>query len=151
MLDEVDKMLLNLLQSDATLTNKQLASELNLTVTPVYERVKKLKKSGVIRNIRAIIDPKMVGKPLTVFCEISVSNHKKENLDRFESAVLKLDEVVECYHVSGKHDYKLKIVQSNMESYRDFLVNKLAKIEGVSHVNSSFVMKNLKQENKIHL
>ena len=84
MVDEVDKKLLNMLQKNAVLTNKQIAAELNLTVTPVYERIKKLKKNGVITGIRATVDPKLVGKQLMVFCEVSVANHKKEHLDQFE-------------------------------------------------------------------
>ncbi|UKN00568.1 Lrp/AsnC family transcriptional regulator [Paracrocinitomix mangrovi] len=151
MLDEIDKKLLNLLQDDASLTHKQLAAELNLTVTPVFERIKKLRKKGVIKGIHASIDRRAVNKPLMAFCEVSVANHKKEYLDQFEKKILELDEVVECHHVSGRNDYMLKIVENNMDDYRDFLVNKLAKIEGVSNVNSSFVMKELKEGNKITL
>lgn len=151
MLDEIDKKLLNILQEDASLTHKQIAAQLNLTVTPVYERIKKLKKQGVISGITANIDRTKIGKSLMVFCEVSVANHKKEHLDRFEKEVLDLDEVIECYHVSGNHDYVLKILENSMEDYRDFLVNKLAKISGVSNVNSSFVMKELKQGNHIQL
>ncbi|MBD3636178.1 MAG: Lrp/AsnC family transcriptional regulator [Crocinitomicaceae bacterium] len=150
-LDATDRKLLNLLQKDASLTHKQLAEQLNLTVTPVYERIKKLKKEGVIEGIRATVNRTKVGKPVLIFCEVSVTNHKKENLDRFEKEVLELDEVVECFHVSGKHDYMLKIVQTSMEEYRGFLVDKLAKIEGVGNVNSAFVMKELKQGNTISL
>lgn len=145
MLDETDKKILNLLQNDASLTNKQIAAELNLTVTPIFERIKKLRKNGFIKGTHASIDRRLVGKPLMAFCEVSVSNHKQEYLQKFEKEVLNLPEVIECYHVSGRNDYVLKIVENNMDDYRDFLVNKLAKIEGVSNVNSSFVMKELKE------
>lgn len=151
MLDATDKKILNLLQKDATLTNKQIAAELHLTVTPVFERIKKLKKNGQIKRIQAIVDRKKVGKPLLVLSEISVSNHKQKNLSRFEKEVLSLKEVIECFHVSGRNDYVLKIVANNMEDYRDFLVNKLAKIEGVSNVNSSFILKELKEGSSIEL
>jgi Lrp/AsnC family leucine-responsive transcriptional regulator len=151
MLDATDKKLLNLLQKDATLTNKQLAAELNLTVTPVYERIKKLKKSGVIKSISAKIDRKKIGKPLMVFCEVSIKDHRKENLQKFETEVLELEEVVECYHVSGGNDYMLKVLESSMEEYRDFLINKLAKITNVSNVNSLFVMHDLKETPNISL
>lgn len=151
MLDSTDKKILNLLQKDATLTNKQIASELHLTVTPVFERIKKLKKNGQIKRIQAIVDRKKVGKSLLVLSEVSVSNHKQENLSRFEKEVLSLKEVIECYHVSGRNDYVLKIVANGMEDYRDFLVNKLAKIEGVSNVNSSFILKELKEGTAIEL
>lgn len=150
-LDKTDKKLINLLQKDASLTNKQLAAELNLTVTPVYERIKKLKRQGVITGVHAKIDRSKIGKPVMVLCEVSVTDHKKENLDRFEKKILDLKEVIECYHVSGGHDYMLKIVEKNMDAYRDFLLNKLAKIDGVSNVSSIFVMKDLKEDNYIKL
>lgn len=151
MLDETDKKLLNLLQKDASLTHKQIAAELNLTVTPVYERIKKLKAAGVITNIQAKLDRKKINKPLLVFCEVSIKDHKKENLQKFEKEVLSLKEVIECYHLSGNSDYMLKVVESSMEDYRDFLINKLAKITNVSNVNSAFVMHDLKQDGFIEL
>lgn len=150
-LDETDKKLINLMQKDASLTHKQLAAVLNLTVTPVYERIKKLKRNGVITGVHAKIDRFKIGTPLMALCEVSVTDHKKENLDRFEKEVLNLKEVVECYHVSGRHDYMLKIIEKSMEAYRDFLLNKLANIDGVANVNSSFVMKDLKKDNYIKL
>lgn len=151
MLDQTDKKLLNLLQKDASLTNKQIAAELNLTVTPVYERIKKLRSAGIIKSIKACIDRKKIDKSLMVFCEVSIKDHKKENLEKFEKEVLSLKEVIECYHVSGKNDYMLKVVEGSMEEYRDFLINKLAKITNVSNVNSSFVMHDLKQDGFIEL
>ena len=151
MLDRTDRKLLNLLQKDASLTHKQLAQELNLTVTPVYERIKKLKKSGVIRQISAEIDRNKVNRPVMVFCEVSLTNHTLENLEKFEKEVLDLVEVVESYHVSGEHDYMLKVLVESMESYREFLINKLAKLKNVGHVNSTFVMKPLREERFIEL
>ena len=150
-MDQTDKKLLNLLQKDASLTHKQIASELNLTVTPVYERIKKLKSTGIIKGIQARLNRKKINKSLMVFCEVSVKDHKKENLEKFEKEVVSLKEVIECYHVSGKNDYMLKVVESSMEDYRDFLINKLAKITNVSNVNSSFVMHDLKEDGFIEL
>ncbi|MEZ4922367.1 MAG: Lrp/AsnC family transcriptional regulator [Crocinitomicaceae bacterium] len=151
MLDATDKKLLNLLQRDASLTHKQIAAELNLTVTPVYERIKKLRSAGIIKGEHVKIDRKRINKPLLVFCEVSVKDHKKENLEKFEREVMSLKEVIECYHVSGNNDYMLKVVESSMEDYRDFLINKLAKITNVSNVNSAFVMHDLKEDGFIEL
>ncbi|MEX1002323.1 MAG: Lrp/AsnC family transcriptional regulator [Crocinitomicaceae bacterium] len=151
MLDETDKKLLNLLQKDASITHKQLAAELNLTVTPVYERIKKLKKSGVIKRITAEIDRNKVNKPVMVFCEVSLSSHTLENLKKFEKEVLGLQEVLESYHVSGEYDYMLKVLIAGMEEYREFLINKLAKLKNVGHVNSTFVMKPLREERFLQL
>ena len=151
MLDQTDKKLLNLLQTDATMTHKQLAAELNLTVTPVFERIKKLKKSGVIEAIQAKVNRQSIGKSVMVFCEVSVLSHSRENLSKFEKEIGKLKEVIECFHVSGNHDYILKVVESSMDNYREFLINKLSKIEGVGNVNSTFVMHELKQKNYFEL
>jgi len=151
MLDETDKKLLDLLQKDASLSNKQLAAHLNLTVTPVYERIKKLKKSGIIKAYVAKLDRHKIGKSLMVFCEVSIKDHTKENLIRFESEIQSIKEVVECYHLSGNNDYMLKVIENSMEDYRDFLINKLAKISCIGNVNSAFVMKDLKTDETIFL
>ena len=127
-IDDIDKKLLRILQKDASLTTKQIAAEIGLTVTPVHERIKKLEKSGVILAYKARLGLSVLGKELLVFCQVSIKDHSKENLLHFEQKVLDLDEVVSCYHVSGKHDYMLKVVQSNMQEYRNFITNKLAKI-----------------------
>lgn len=144
-LDATDKKLLNLLQNDASMTHKQLAAHLNLTVTPVYERIKKLKKAGVIEAIQAKINRHKIGLGVMIICEVAVNSHTKESLELFEKEISKLNEVIECFHVSGKHDYMLKVVESSMDDYRNFLLNKLSKIPGVDNVNSTFVMHELKQ------
>ena len=150
-IDDIDKKLLRILQKDASLTTKQIAAEIGLTVTPVHERIKKLEKSGVILAYKARLDLNVLGKELLVFCQVSIKDHSKENLLHFEQKVLDLDEVVSCYHVSGKHDYMLKVVQSNMKEYRDFITNKLAKISNIDNVYSTFVMQEVKVDGIIKL
>ena len=150
-IDDIDKKLLRILQKDASLTTKQIAAEIGLTVTPVHERIKKLEKSGVILAYKARLDLNVLGKELLVFCQVSIKDHSKENLLHFEQKVLDLDEVVSCYHVSGKHDYMLKVVQSNMQEYRNFITNKLAKISNIDNVYSTFVMQEVKVDGIIKL
>ena len=145
LLDETDRKLIILLQEDATKTTKQLAAELNLTSTPVYERVKRLEKNGIIERYRAEINPRKVGKELLVFSHVSLKEHAKEYLLNFEKKVGSLDEVIECYHVSGEHDYLLKVLVSNMKGYREFLTEKLAKIKNIGNVHSSFVVEKIKR------
>ena len=145
-LDGTDKKLLGLLQTDASMTHKQLAAHLNLSITPVYERIKKLKKAGIIEAIQAKINRHKIGLGVMIICEVSVNSHTKESLDLFEKEIGKLNEVIECFHVSGKHDYMLKVVESTMDDYRNFLLNKLSKIPGVDNVNSTFVMHELPQK-----
>ena len=145
-LDKTDKKLLNLLEEDATMTIKQLAAHLNLTVTPVHERVKKLKRIGVIEAIQAKIDRHKIGLGMMVICEVTMDSHTKESIQLFEHKIAGLDEVKECLHVSGANDYVLKVVLKDMHSYRDFLMNKLSKIKGVANVNSSFVLHELERK-----
>ncbi len=145
-LDQTDKKLLSLLEEDATMTIKQLAAHLNLTVTPVHERVKKLKKAGIIEAVQAKINRHKIGLSMMVICEVTMDSHTKESIQLFESEIAKLDEVKECLHVSGVHDYMLKVVLTDMDSYSDFIMNKLSKIKGVVNVNSSFVLHELERK-----
>jgi len=150
-LDKTDRALLVLLQQDSTKTIKQLATELNLTSTPVFERIKRLEKAGIIEGYRAEINAQKVGKELMVFSHVSLKEHSKEFLLNFENKVRSLSEVIECYHVSGEHDYLLKVLVSNMKGYREFLTEKLAKIKNIGNVHSSFVVEEIKKDRVINL
>jgi len=143
-LDENDKKILAYLQEDAKLTTKQLAYYLNLTVTPVFERVKKLEKAGYIQKYVALADKKKLGKQLTVFCHVSLKDHDKKMIHHFEQQVIRIPEIMECHNIAGEFDYMLKIVTDDMETYHRFIYNKLAAIENIANMNSSFVMNELK-------
>jgi Lrp/AsnC family leucine-responsive transcriptional regulator len=150
-IDSTDKKIIEILQKDANLSIKQIAAQLNLTNTPVYERIKKLEKSGVIEGYSAIINPKKVGKELMIFTNVSLKEHTKEYLLNFESKVQEIKEVIECHHLSGEHDYFLKVLVKNMDDYRDFLTNKLAKIANIGNVHSSFVVGEVKKKALIYV
>ncbi|MDR2927786.1 MAG: Lrp/AsnC family transcriptional regulator [Cytophagaceae bacterium] len=143
-LDSTDKKLLTLLQDNAKLTTKQLAHYLNLTVTPVFERIKRLEKNGFIKKYVAITDKRKLGKLLTVFCHVSLKEHDKQIIKQFEKRVVEMPEIMECHHIAGEHDYLLKVVTEDMESYHRFVSTQLTAIENISNVNSSFVMNELK-------
>ena len=145
-LDSTDRSLLRLLQEDSTRTIKQLAAELNLTNTPVYERIKRLEKAGIIERYRAEVNAEKIGKELLVFTHVSLKEHSKEYLHNFEQKVQALPEVIECYHVSGEHDYLLRVLVANMQGYRTFLTEKLSKIKNLGNVHSSFVMEPIKKD-----
>jgi Lrp/AsnC family leucine-responsive transcriptional regulator len=145
-LDKIDHQLIILLQQDSSRTIKQLAAELNLTNTPVYERIKRLEKTGVIEGYRAEINAEKVGKELLIFSHVSLKEHSKEYLLNFETKIAGLTEVIECYHVSGEHDYLLKVLVDNMKGYRNFLTEKLAKIKNIGNVHSSFVVEEIKKD-----
>ena len=109
-LDATDKNLLKYLQQDCKQTNKELSLKLNLSVTAVYERIKKLEREGIIEKYVTLLNPKKVELGLLVFCQIKLIQHAKEYLTKFEQEVTQLEEVLECFHVSGEYDYLLKIL-----------------------------------------
>ena len=143
-MDTIDKSILLLLQKNGKITIKEIAERLNLTTTPIFERVKKLEKEGYIKSYKAILDRKKVGLQLMAFCNITLNQHQKDFIKKFEKDILQFPEVVECYHVAGMFDYLIKIYVEDMEQYQDFLSNKLASLENISKVKSSFVMTEVK-------
>ncbi len=143
-LDESDLSILRLLQQNAHYTNKEIAASLGLTVTPVYERIKRLESQGYIKKYVALLDKNMIGKPLTAFCHVSLRHHTKENVEKFETESKQLEEVQECYHVAGVFDFLLKVSVSSMNDYHSFIRDKLSTIENIGNINSSFVLNEIK-------
>ena len=150
-LDIVDKKILHLLQKNSKINIKEIAVKTGLTQTPIYERIKRLEKSGVIKNYIAILDKEKIGFTVEVFCQVTLLVHSKELITRFENAVNKMDEVFECFHVAGNYDYLLKVVVRDMKNYQLFLKNKLSVLESVANVQSTFVMTSTKDESIYHL
>ncbi|MDX6747435.1 Lrp/AsnC family transcriptional regulator [Polaribacter sp. PL03] len=151
MLDTTDKKLINLLQLDSKQTTKQLSLQLNLSVTAVYERIKKLENQKVIEKYVAIINKNKIEKSFLVFCHIKLIQHSKEYVTTFEREVLELEEVSECFHVSGDYDYILKIYVKDMETYRNFMVTKLTAIKYIGSTHSTFAIKQVKNTTAINL
>lgn len=150
-LDAIDLNILKLLQQDAKTTNKEIAAAMGLTTTPVYERIKKLEKAGIIKGYTAIIDGRLIGQSMTAFCQVELKEHTQEFIEGFEQQISSLDEVMECHHIAGASDYLLKIIVKDMNTYRDFMTNKLASIDNIGRVQSSFVMKEIKQATALNL
>jgi len=145
-LDKTDIRILELLQADALITNKELADKLGKTVTPVYERVRRLEREGFITRYCAIVDKSKIGKSLLAFTHVQLKQHAQQILFNFEKAIVKFPEVMECYHMTGNYDYLLKIVVEDMPAYQQFIVNKLAKLTDIGTVQSHFVMTEVKHE-----
>lgn len=143
-MDSIDKKLLGLLQEDTKKTTKELSMVLNLSVTAVYERIKKLEREGVISKYVAILDRNKVEKAFVVFCHIKLIQHTKDFLTTFESEVVKLDEVLECFHVSGDYDYILKVHVKDMDEYREFMITKLTSLQHIGSTHSSFMIGEVK-------
>lgn len=150
-LDRKDIEILNALQANSKITHKQLSLNLGLSTTAVYERIKKLERSGIIKSHSVILDRKALGRELLVLSHIKLEKHSQQNIAQFEKKVLELNEVQECFHVSGDYDYILKMNFQNMDVYRDFMVNKLTKIPSIGSTHSIFVINEVKNETGIKL
>ena len=144
MIDQIDCAILELLQKDGKMTYKEVAGELNLTTTPVYERIKKLEKSGVIQYYKAIIDRRKLGLQLLVFCNVSLKEHQAEYLENFENDIVNFPEVISCYHIAGMYDYLIQLTVKDMHEYQVFISKKIANIKNIAKVQSSFVMTEVK-------
>jgi len=144
MIDDTDKSILRLLQNNSKLTIKEMANKLNLTPTPIFERIKRLEKENYITSYRAVINRKKVGLSLLVFCNISLNQHEAAFISKFEKDIQRFTEVIECYHIGGMFDYLLKVIVHDMDAYQYFVAKKLAKIDNIGQVQSSFVMTEVK-------
>ena len=148
-LDSIDKQLLVLLQKDCKQTNKELSNKLNLSVTAIYERIKKLEKEGIINKYVALLKNEKIEKAFVAFCHIKLIQHSQEYVVKFEREVANLSEVLECYHISGDYDYLLKVIVKDMEAFREFMVNRLTKINHIGSTHSMFVINEVKHTTAI--
>jgi len=142
-MDATDKKILNLLQTDASLTVKQIAEQIPLSVTPCWKRIQKLEENGVIRARVALLDAARVNAKVTVFVAIKTGQHTREWIERFNREVTQLPEVMEIYRMSGDIDYLLKVVVSSIEAYDQFYKTLIDRID-LSNVTSSFAMEQIK-------
>lgn len=146
-LDQIDKSILNELQNDGKITAKELSSLLNLSVTAIYERIKKLEKNNIIDKYIALIAKEKVHRNFIVFCQVRLIQHHKKYIQKFEKEVLQFNEVLSCYNTSGDYDYQLKIAVENMKVYRQFLNNKLTTLDYIGSTYSTFVISEVKDSN----
>jgi Lrp/AsnC family leucine-responsive transcriptional regulator len=141
-LDSFDLKILSELQRDGGLSNLQLAERVGLSASPCSRRVQKLEDAGIIEQRVTILDRRKLGLSLTVILQIAMDRHTPERFENFEKQVGRYPEVQECYLITGQDaDYMLKVVVPDMDHYQQFLLNKITRIEGVSGVHSSFVMR----------
>jgi len=142
-MDLVDRKILNLLQFDASLTVKQIAGQVHLSITPCWKRIQKLETQGIIRARVALLDPEKVDANVTVFVAIKTDQHTTQWIERFSSAISDMPEVMEIFRMSGEVDYLLKVVVSSIDAYDRFYKNLVDRIE-LSNITSSFAMEQMK-------
>ena len=139
-LDQKDLAILKLLQHNARYTVKEISDKVNLSTTPVYERIKWMEESGVIRQYATLVDPAKLNRRLMVIVYVSLKQHNKTAGSKFVKAINEMNEVLECYSISGEFDFMLKILVEDMNAYYDFHVNRLSELENIGSVQSTFVM-----------
>ena len=148
-LDKKDLAILHLLQKNARITVKEISGKMHLSTTPVHERIKRMEASGVIKQYATLVDHTKINKGLMVICYVSLKQHNKNAGIKFIKTIQELNEVIECYSISGEFDFMLKVVCQDMNAYYDFHVNKLSSLENMGHVQSVFVMGIIKQTHQL--
>lgn len=145
-LNNIDMDILKALLQDARLSIRELAAKVHRSATPVYERLKRLEGSGVIKRYTIVLDEDAIGRGFTVFCNVSLKHISTEIHREFAAEIDKMSEVTECYNVSGDYDYMLKVQVPDMKAYRIFVTEKLGRLEILSSVHSVFAMEKIKHE-----
>jgi Lrp/AsnC family leucine-responsive transcriptional regulator len=151
-LDSYDRRILQILQEQGRIPNQELADRIGLSPSPCLRRVRALEESGIVCGYRAVLDPKRLGLDLLAILSISMDRHTPERFEGFEAAVSAMPEVLECLLITGRDaDYQLKAVVRDMEHYQDLLLNRITRIEGVTGVHSSFVLRRVVERTSLPL
>jgi Lrp/AsnC family transcriptional regulator, leucine-responsive regulatory protein len=146
-LDEIDRKILMVLQSDGRISLSNLSEKVNRSPSPCLRRIRRLERTGIISRYVAVLDQAKVGLPVSVFVSIKLESQRVEALERFKKAIAKWPEVLECYLMTGPRDYLLRIVAADLGAYERFLKQKLTRIDGVASIDSSFALEQTKYSN----
>ncbi len=150
-IDKTDIKILQILQNNGRITNAELAKQVHISPPPTLERVKKLEKAGVIKKYVALVEPSKIGIESFSFMEVTLSRHGKESVNRFIKAVQKVDEVMECHHVTGDADFLLKIAVENINAYENLVLHKLTDLPNIQHLKTTMVLSTLKNETALNV
>lgn len=143
-IDSIDRRILGLLQQQGRMSNAELSEVANLSPSACHRRVHRLEKEGYIRGYVALVDPRKLGRPTTVFVEITLSGQADEVLDAFEKAVAQVPDVLECHLMAGTADYLLKIVAGDTDDFARIHRKYLATLPGVAQMQSSFALRTVR-------
>ena len=150
-LDKVDLQILRTLQENARLTTKELGAQVSLSSTPVFERLKRLEREGYIKKYIAVLDADKLNQGFVVFCNVKLRRMNKDIAMEFTRIIQNIQEVTECYNISGSYDYLLKIHAPNMKYYQEFIINVLGTIDSPGSLESMFVMDEVKHDYGLHI
>lgn len=150
-LDKVDLQILRTLQENTRLTTKELAAQVSLSSTPVFERLKRLEREGYIKKYIAVLDADKLNQGFVVFCNVKLRRMNKDIAMEFTRIIQNIPEVTECYNISGSYDYLLKIHAPNMKYYQEFIINVLGTIDSLGSLESMFVIDEVKHDYGLHI
>jgi DNA-binding Lrp family transcriptional regulator len=148
-MDNIDKKIITVLQKNARMTNADLAEKIGMTRSPVFERVKKLERTGVITKYIALVNPDMVGIRCFTYIEVTLIRHGQEAVERFIDSITKLHEVMECHHITGEADFLLKVATKDIAEYEDFILHKLTALPDVRNLKTMVVLSTMKNETSL--
>lgn len=143
-LDRIDRAILDCLQRDGRMSNQDIADAVNLSPAPCWRRIKRLQDEGVLRGYVALVDPPAVGLNVTAYINISLTDHHADTVAEFDSFVASSPEVLECYSVTGEHDYLLRVVAPGIAEVEEFLMHRLLRQKAVNSANTTFVLRQKK-------
>lgn len=150
-MDKIDKKILMQLQEDAKRNTKEIASRVGLSVTPTYERIKKLEQQQIIKSYVALLDSAKLGKHVIAYCQITLLKHQKELSDNFKKEMFLFPQIMECHQISGNYDFLLKVVVDGITEFHQFINEKLSVVDGISTIHSSFVLNSVKDNTAYEL
>ncbi len=151
-LDRYDRQILELLQQDGRISNQDLADRIGLSPSPCLRRVRTLEEAGLITGYRALLDAKKLGLSLMALIGISMDQHTPERFANLEASIAEIPEILECLLITGQQsDYQLKVVVRDMDAYQDLLLNKITRIQGVTGVHTSFVLRRVVDRSNLPL
>ena len=150
-LDAIDRKILRALQANGKISIGELAEKVGLSPSPCARRVRLLEKTGIVKGYAAIVDQKKVGLPISAFASIKLERQREEDLDRFEEAVSRWPEVLDCYLMTGQRDYLMRIVVANLDAYERFIKDKLTRLENVASIETSFALGQVKRSEALPL
>jgi DNA-binding Lrp family transcriptional regulator len=148
-IDDIDKKILEILQSRAKITNAKLSEEIGLSPAPTLERVKKLEQMGIITSYHAKLNPEKIGLGVTTFVLATLSGHNRANIEGFIKEINKIPEVVECHHITGAGDFILKVIAKDITSYQKLMLEKVSDIKQVDNMQSMVVLSTFKDSKVI--
>ena len=148
-LDPIDLKIIEELQKDGKQSIKQLSQKINLSITPIHERIKKIEASGIIDKYVAIVNPELLGKNLIVYCQVTLVQHEDNAFKKFEDYVNSISKILEVSYIAGSFDILLKIILKDMNEYQNFVLKEMSQLEIISNIQSSFVIKQIKNDTLI--